>query len=146
LTALRRRFDDHRAASRQRRPNLPCIDVDRVVPRGNRAHHADGRCDNEATHVGTHGSPDGAADPAPFFGVVADNIDAEANLLDRVGNWLSLLASEQVRNGVETFNDEVGGSVKNPGALVGVRPCPKRQSAFGGGDSVIDVLRVRDRG
>ena len=92
------------------------------------------------------GSADGAANPAPFFGVVADDVDAETNLLDRVRDRLSLLASEQVRNGVETFNDEVGGSVKNAGALVGVRLRPKRQSAFGGCDRVVDILRVGDRG
>ena len=92
------------------------------------------------------GGADGTADPSPLFGVVADDLDAEANLLDRVRDRLSLLASEQVRNGVETFNDEVGGAVKNAGALVGVRLRPKRQSAFGGGDSVVDILGVRDRG
>ena len=36
--------------------------------------------------------------------------------------------------------------MENARALVGVRPRPERQSAFGGGDSVVDVIRVRDRG
>jgi hypothetical protein len=116
---LWRRFNDQSAAGRQRRPGLPRIDVNWVIPGGNRTHHADGGCEYEAAHVGTYGSTDGAANPSPFFSVVPDHFDAKANLLDRIRDRFPLLASEHVRNGVQTFNDKVGGSVEYARSLGG---------------------------
>ena len=46
-----RRLGDDRATGRQRRSDLPGVDVDRIVPRRDGADHADRRGNNEAADV-----------------------------------------------------------------------------------------------
>ena len=56
-----RRLDDQRAARRERRADLPGVDVDGIVPGRDRADDADRRRDDEAAHVARGRS--GASEP-----------------------------------------------------------------------------------
>ncbi len=94
---LVRRLDDQRAARRQRRTDLPGVDVDRIVPGRDRADHADRRGNNQAANVAARRSAQRPADAPSLLGVVSDHLDSEADFLLGVRNRLALLARQADR-------------------------------------------------
>ena len=143
---LVRRLRDQRAAGRQRRPELPGVDVDRVVPGRDGADDADRGRDDEASNVLARRRPDAPADSPPFLCIVADDFDAEADFLFRVWDRLPLLPGQELGDGRQTLDNQIGGAMQNAGARVGVRRGPARQRALGRCDGGVDVGAVGERG
>ena len=91
------------------------------------------------------GRPDAAANPPPFLRIVADDLDAESDFLFGVRNRLSLLARQEIGDGRQTLDDQIGGAMQDAGARVRVRRGPARQRALGRGDGGVDVGGVGER-
>ena len=90
-----------------------------------------------------HGRAERAADAPSLLGIVPDDLDAEADLLLRIGDRLALLAGQQFRDGGDALLDEIGGAMQDPGTFVGMHLRPSGKGALGGRDRGVDVRAVR---
>ncbi len=86
-----------------------------------------------------------AADPAALLGVVADHVDAEADLLLGVRDGLALFSGQQIGDVVEPLDDQIRRAAQNSGASVRMRGGPAGQRPSRGVHRVGDVAGVSDR-
>ncbi len=105
---LMRRLDDHRTACRQRWPDFPRVNIDRIIPRRDRADDADRRGDDEAADVAPRRRPQRAADAPSLLRVIANDFDAKTDFLDRIGHRFALFARQEIGDRGDALVDQIG--------------------------------------
>jgi hypothetical protein len=143
---LRGRLQDHGAPGRERRRDLPAGDVEREIPRDDRADHAD----RLPQGVGQEVAFDGQRIPHDLVGppgVIAQGVDGHRQLDLGLEQRLAVLGRFEPGELVEPCVQEVGGFGQQPAALAGreVAPRRRREARFRGLHGGVHVRGVARR-
>ncbi len=136
---LVRRLDDQRTARRERRADLPGVEIDGIVPWRDRADDADGRRHNQTADVRARRGAQAPLDAPPLLGVIADHLDSEANLLLGIRQRLALLARQKIGDVGDAGLDRIGRAMQDSRTRVRMRGGPAGQRAPGRLHGRVDV-------
>ena len=100
---------------------------------------------DDVLDVRGHRRPQRAADAPAFLGVVAQDPNAEGDLLPAVDERLALLAGQQRGDVVDARLDPVGRVVDDLGACIRVRVGPGSACPFRRGHGQVDVAGTGER-
>ena len=145
---VRRRLDDDGAPRRDRRTQLPADELQRVVPRRDRADDADRFAHDQAREAVGVVRDDLAVDPRGLFGVEVERRGELVDLPGRLADRLAHLRGDRLGQLALTGFDPIPDRVQVPCAdrRVDVSPFSERGTCGGHGGVDLRPVRVRDGG
>ena len=136
-----RGLEDHAVAVGERRRDLPGRNRDGKVPRRDRGHDADRLARHLDVQAGAHGGELLARDAQRLAGEELEDLPGAADLADRLGKRLALLAGEQVAQLRLAGEDFRADEVERVGARLrrGHRPLRERRARGGDGGARLGI-------